>query len=149
MDDPPKMLTCPSCGREWNTSALSRCPGCGATSTGFRSEVKVTSSGVPESRVTTLPTLPGFEITEVIGVVTNLSASSGWTATDKGKTALGNALRGLRDEAARIGGNAVVGLTGAPFAAHGGITNMVGGDAVGILLMGTAVKVRPTESSGV
>ncbi|MGE0819276.1 MAG: hypothetical protein AB7O74_11450 [Candidatus Nanopelagicales bacterium] len=34
----PKMIVCGKCGREWNTSALKQCPGCGARSVGTMEE---------------------------------------------------------------------------------------------------------------
>src|ERR1700742_4808330 len=46
------------------------------------------STDVRLDRVTTLPTLPGYTITKGLGVVTQLSATSGLTATMKGTTAL-------------------------------------------------------------
>ena len=103
--------------------------------------------GVPESRVTTLPSIPGFRIVELLGVITNLSSNSGWTASQKGNTALTQGLAGLRADAAHRGANGLVGLTGGPFGAGGGITSAFGGDAVGILLMGTAVRVELEEIS--
>lgn len=138
-----------SCGREYNAARLPTCPACGkapgATSTdGRRVEL---SKGVPHGRVTTLPTLPGYDITEVLGVVTNLSANSGWTAKSKGNNALDQALSGLRSSAEAMGASAIVGLTGGPFGAHGGITSGLGGDAVGILLMGTAVRVTRASAA--
>lgn len=39
--------------------------------------------------------------------------------------------------------DAVVGLTSSAFGAAGGITSGFGGDAVGVLLIGTAVLVEP------
>ena len=51
----------------------------------------------------------------------------------------------LRQTAGALGANAIVGLSGSTFAAGGGITNMLGGDAVGVLLIGTAVLVERVE----
>jgi uncharacterized protein YbjQ (UPF0145 family) len=98
-------------------------------------------SPVSPTRVTTLQSLPGHRITEVHGVVSILSGSSGFTATAKGNEALAAAMLGLRTSAADLGGNAVVGLTGSSFGAAGGITSAFGGDAVGVLLLGTSVTV--------
>ena len=139
---------CP-CGREYNSAVLLQCPACGTppgADPGRTSPTQMTR-GVTEGRVTTLPTLPGHEIIEALGVVTNLSANSGWTATSKGNNALSQALSGLRSSATALGANAIVGLVGGPFGAHGGITSGFGGDAVGILLMGTAVRVRREEQA--
>jgi hypothetical protein len=49
----------------------------------------------------------------------------------------------LRKVAGSARANAIVGLHASTFGAHGGITNVLGGDAVGVLLMGTAVIVEP------
>lgn len=104
-------------------------------------------NAVSGSRVTTLAEIPGHRAVRVLGIISNLSASSGFTATTKGNTALGDALVRLREDAARMGANAIVGLSGGPFGAAGGITSAFGGDAVGILLMGTAVVVEPLPDS--
>lgn len=96
--------------------------------------------------VTTLAIVPGFRIARALGVVTELSATSGWTAGWKGTTALEGAMNGLRRSAAAMGANGVVGPTSSTFAAGGGITNMLGPDAVGVLLVGTAVHLGPCTS---
>lgn len=100
---------------------------------------------VSGSMVCTTPDLPGYRIVAVVGIVTELSANSGWTATSKGNIALFDALTRLRGVASSMGANAIVGLTGGPFGARGGVTSVAGGDAVGILLMGTAVRVEPVD----
>jgi uncharacterized protein YbjQ (UPF0145 family) len=89
-----------------------------------------------------LHVLPGYRILDVLGVVSELSATSGWTATSKGGTALQNAMEQLRRTAGSMGANAIVGLTGSTFGAGGGITSVFGGDAVGVLLIGTAAIVE-------
>lgn len=97
---------------------------------------------VAEEMVTTLPELAGFRITKAHGTVSELAATSGFTASLKGNSALASALRALRESAAEMSANSIVGLSGSPFAAGGGITSAFGGDAVGVLLMGTAVTVE-------
>lgn len=92
--------------------------------------------------VTTLQTLPGHRTVAVLGVVSELSATSGWTASSKGGTALENAMYQLRRTAASMGANAILGVVASSFGAGGGITNMLGGDAVGVLLLGTAVATE-------
>lgn len=99
--------------------------------------------GVQLDRVTTLPTLPGYLITKGLGVVTELSATSGLTATMKGTAALDAAMEALCRTAGAMHANAIVGLTSSVFGAGGGITSAFGGDAVGVLLVGTAVVVEP------
>ncbi|MGZ4451195.1 MAG: hypothetical protein ACXVW4_15485 [Nocardioides sp.] len=104
-------------------------------------------AGAPPPRVsprlvTTLPTVPGHHIVDVHGVVSQVASLSGWTAAAKGRGALERAFPDLLASASAVGANAVVGLQASSFAAAGGLTNMVGGDAVGVLLMGTAVTVE-------
>lgn len=98
---------------------------------------------VGSDRVVTLSELPGHRIERVHGVVSGIASLSGWTAASKGRGALDMAFPELLNSAARQGANAVVGLQATTFAAAGGITNMLGGDAVGVLLIGTAVTVIP------
>jgi len=64
---------------------------------------------------------------------------------------LSRALAILYERAADLGGNAVLGLVPSTFGAGGGITNALGGDAVGVLLLGTAAIVEPvpTDSDSV
>jgi uncharacterized protein YbjQ (UPF0145 family) len=116
-------------------------------------DVPLTPDGVEErpepprvqsERVTTLQELPGYRVTRVLGVVTDLSAASGFTASMKGQSALTDSMRRLRSNAAAMGANAVLALTSSAFGAAGGITSAFGGDAVGILLVGTAVVVEPS-----
>jgi uncharacterized protein YbjQ (UPF0145 family) len=72
-----------------------------------------------------------------------LSGSSGFTATMKGDEALAVAMTGLGQAAADMGGNAILELIGSTFGAGGGIASAFGRNAVGVLLMGTAVTVEP------
>ena len=97
------------------------------------------------SRVVTLSELPGHRITKVHGVVSGVGALSGWTAALKGRGAVDRAFPELLASAQKLGANAVIGLQGSPFAAGGGITDVLGGDAVGVLLIGTAVTAMLTE----
>lgn len=97
---------------------------------------------VAERMVTTLPTVPGYRIVEVRSVVTELSATPGTSAESKGNAALAAALRGIRATARGThGANAIVGLSASVFAAHA--VGIGAGDAVGVLLTGTAVVVEP------
>lgn len=86
--------------------------------------------------MTTLAELPGVRIVDSFGVVSVLTGTSGFSATDLvwGELA--------RVAANRRGANAVVGITASPFGANGGITSEFGEDAVGILAVGTAVRVE-------
>ena len=104
------------------------------------------AAGVTPAMMTTLPSLPGWQIVESHGVVTELAATWGTTAEAKGNSALDDALRTLAGAANQLGANAIVGLAGSTFGARGGITSGFGGDAVGVLLMGTAVTVEPVEA---
>lgn len=69
-----------------------------------------------------------------------------WTAGWKGRQAWGRVIADLGEQASAMGANAVVGATASAFGAGGGVTNVIGGDAVGVLLMGTAVTVEPSKS---
>lgn len=100
---------------------------------------------VAGDRMVTTAELPGFRITQVVGAVSELSATSGLTATMKGNDALDDAMTKLRRTAFEAGANAVVGLTASVFGAKGGVTSAFGGDAVGVLLMGTAVVVEASD----
>ncbi len=104
-------------------------------------------SDVNQVMIVTTETLPGYTVIQTLGVVSNLSANSGWTAAAKGNNALWDALVGLKSAAVSLGANAVIGLSGSTFGARGGVTSGLGGDAVGILLLGTAVVVAPTTSA--
>lgn len=92
--------------------------------------------------VTTLPTLPGYEIVTVHGIAADISAARGKGAKAKGLDAFQEAMQGVRRSAALKGANAIVGLQVAHFS--GSIGGAGFGDAVGTTLMGTAVTVRPT-----
>lgn len=119
-----------------------------------RRPVKLDPASVPVARVplapdriTTLAELPGHRIVRVHGPVSVLTGSSGLTATSKGNAALSAALGSLAQEAALMRANAIVGLTGSAFGAAGGITSAFGGDAVGVMLLGTAVTVELLEQA--
>ena len=102
---------------------------------------------IRRDRISTLPSLPGHSIIAVHGVVSEVAATSGWTATSKGSSALDNAMNRLMASAGLMSANAVVGLSASAFGAGGGITNVLGGDAVGVLLLGTAVTVEPSKEA--
>jgi uncharacterized protein YbjQ (UPF0145 family) len=97
--------------------------------------------------LTTIDSVPGYRITEVIGLVTQLAGSSGLTAGVKGRDAKSGALRALNKSALSMGANAVVGIQFSAFGAGGGLTNVFGGDAVGVLVSGTAVTIEKIEVS--
>ena len=86
---------------------------------------------------------------QALGVANALDSASGFTAGSKGNTALSGALAMLYERAAELGGNAVLGLVTSTFGADGGITNALGGDAVRVLLLGTAVVVEPLPTERV
>lgn len=99
-------------------------------------------AAVSSARTTTLQALPGSRVVQVHGLVTALIGSSGLTAGIKGRVALDMATQNLRADAYQLGANAIVGLTASAFGAAGGLTSVFGGDAVGVLLVGTAVTVE-------
>lgn len=134
-------------GLKHHENGLVVCNGCGLPT--VESAVRVASSGgaipsatIPNSRISTSPTLAGFRIVKTHGLVSELASASGFTAQSKGNSALSGAVRGLVAAALGLEANAIVSVTASTFAAHGGITNALGGDAVGVLLMGTAVTVE-------
>ena len=100
------------------------------------------SSEISREMVTTLSVVPGHRVVRSHGVVTELAATAGFTATSKGNFALDTAMENLRRSAFKLTANAIVGLHVAAFGAAGGITSAFGGDAVGVLLAGTAVTVE-------
>ncbi len=104
-----------------------------------------TSAAVPPAMMTTLSGVPGHHVVCSHGVVTELAATAGFTATSKGNLALETAIENLGRSAARLKANAIVGLQSSVFGAAGGITSAFGGDAVGVLLTGTAVTVVPHD----
>jgi uncharacterized protein YbjQ (UPF0145 family) len=77
---------------------------------------------IASERVTTLPNLPGYRIVRVLGAITELSATSGFTAAMKGNAALDEAMQNLRATATVRGANAIVGLAASVFGAKGGVT---------------------------
>ena len=93
--------------------------------------------------VVSTPDIPGHRVTAVLGLVTDLTGASGLTAGIKGREALTGALRGLRSAAHKKGANAIIGMNASVFGAGGGLTNVFGGDAVGVMLIGTAVIIEP------
>jgi uncharacterized protein YbjQ (UPF0145 family) len=107
----------------------------------FTPEGIAATAPIAMEMVTTLDFIPGYVIERSCGLVTELTSAAGFTAASKGKDAFGSAMPSLLAQTRRLGGNAIVGLKASTFAAGGGITNVLGGDAVGVLLMGTAVTV--------
>lgn len=86
--------------------------------------------------------IAGYSIKENLGIATELTSASGWTASAKGNSALNRAFYGFVRNSSRMGGNAIVSVSISTFGAAGGITSMVGGDAVGVLITGTVVIVE-------
>ena len=98
---------------------------------------------IQAERMTTLDHLPGHRVTRVLGVVSGVGSMSGWTATSKGTTARERSFGSLSQAAFELDANAIIGISASVFGAGGGITSIVGGDAVGVLYIGTAVVVEP------
>jgi uncharacterized protein YbjQ (UPF0145 family) len=143
-------ISCPARGE---ATSAERCPSCDRYTSEQAPQARTdvpaewNPSTFPGSRITTLPSLPGHRIVEVKGIVSILTSASGFTASMKGNEALTDALRQMAITALNLKANAIVGLTGSAFGAAGGITSVFGGDAVGILLLGTAVTVETEEPS--
>jgi hypothetical protein len=100
-------------------------------------------ASIDPDHVTTLQCLPGYKTIRALGVVSELGAASGFTASSKGATALERAMFAISRSAEALGANAIVALSASSFGAGGGITSAFGGDAVGVLLVGSAVTVEP------
>ena len=96
-----------------------------------------------EDLVTTLDWIPGYRVVRTLGIVSAIGANSGFTAKDKGDIADDRAQGNLRRAAAAVGANAVLRVIPSAFGAAGGITSAFGGDAVGVLYVGTAAVVEP------
>jgi uncharacterized protein YbjQ (UPF0145 family) len=123
------------------TTATVTCPTC---SVDLPAPTAPQARSVATDMVTTLQIFPGHRIVKVHGVVSELSATSGFTAAAKGNSALNEAMAAIRASAGQtFGANAIVGLTASTFSAGGGITSAFGGDAVGVLITGTAVTLEP------
>ncbi len=101
----------------------------------------------PNLVLTTIDYVPGYRITEVLGLVSQLVGSSGLTAGVKGREAKNGALRALSRSAYNLDANAVIGISFSAFGAGGGLTNVFGGDAVGVLVSGTAVRIEKIEEN--
>jgi len=85
---------------------------------------------------------------EVRGLVTERRLPRGGQRSER-ERGLQGALSDLVESAVDLGGNAIIGVTTATFGAHGGITSGFGGDAVGVLITGTAVQVaKDTDVPG-
>ena len=95
----------------------------------------------------TIDYVPGHRIVEVLGLVTQLVGSSGLTAGVKGREAKSGALRALSKSAKQMDADAVIGIQFSAFGAGGGLTNVFGGDAVGVLVSGTAVRIEQISNS--
>jgi len=96
-------------------------------------------------RMTTLDNLPGYRIVQVLGVVSGVGSKSGWTASSKGSDAQDRSYEAILEAAFELEANAIVGVSASAFGAGGGITSVLGGDAVGVLYVGTAVVVEAID----
>lgn len=103
------------------------------------------AGGIPLAMMTTLAYVPGFQTVRALGLISAVGSASGWTASAKGADARISALLGLGRSAAELGSSAVIGVQVSSFGARGGMTTVVGGDAVGVMLLGTAVWVVPIQ----
>ena len=112
-----EIMICPKCGAEIDENA-NFCPGCG-------SPVNPTSSSF---LITTTPSLPGYRIKRILGVVTGITPRTrgvlgkfiaGFQSmfggeitafTEELEKARNEAIEKLKDKALAIGANAIVGL---------------------------------------
>lgn len=94
---------------------------------------------IPESRITTLPTIPRYRVTATIAPVRALGRTPWSAGAATGYGAMKNAFDDMAETAGNLGADAVVGLTMTGFAASAG---GVRGDGVCVIFMGTAVKLE-------
>ena len=100
-------------------------------------------TAVPREFVSTLDSIPGYEITSHLGAIGTVSSTFGKGATNKGFESLQTSLHSLRTAAWERGANAIVGLHASPYGAKA--YGPASGDAVGVLLLGTAVTIELIE----
>lgn len=95
--------------------------------------------------VVTTPSVPGYEVQRIVGPIAAARSHTKWKATSQYsrlKIALDGSLEELRQEASRVGANAVVGLSMSANSSSGG-SEIFGGASDAIVLLGTAVVIRP------
>jgi uncharacterized protein YbjQ (UPF0145 family) len=92
-----------------------------------------------------MDSIPGYRIVRTLGIVSAIGSNSGLTAKEKGDIADDRAQDILLKAAAAVGANAVLRVIPSAFGAAGGITSAFGGDAVGILYVGTAAVIEQEE----
>ncbi len=97
---------------------------------------------VPLERITSLDAVPGRTVDRSLGAVTVIAAGGGWTAEHRGREALERAMSEIGAAAGRRGADAVVGLSVSAFGARSSVAAL-NGDAIGIVLLGTAVVLEP------
>lgn len=86
----------------------------------------------------------GLEITEVIGIARGIGSQRGGSAAAKTHDAYAEALDDLRAVAYDLGANAVIGLRQS---SHGAGIGGLLGDAVTVILSGTAVTLEANSAS--
>lgn len=102
---------------------------------------------VPRLLMVSTDSLPGYTITKVLGLVSSVDSDAVWTASSKGQNALDASLAALVVQARSLNADAIIGLHMAAYGARGGVTSMVGGDAVGVIVWGTAVQASIESAS--
>lgn len=80
----------------------------------------------------------GLTISEIHGLVYGVSSTAGRTSKNKAASSFESALALVKINALELGGNAVVGLRQTAYSAS---TGGMMGDAVGVVLSGTAVTL--------
>jgi uncharacterized protein YbjQ (UPF0145 family) len=111
---------------------------------------RVTSLYTPHPLVTTLQSIPGYDVSEVLGIVYATNSSTGFKAKDEGGSMINRlevrlehttreALKDLWDKAQRLGANAVLGVTIAAAEAEG--SGVMAARSSGVVVLGTAAKV--------
>lgn len=96
-------------------------------------------------RLLTIDHFPGHDIEAVLGTVTDNVSSMAWGSSEKDPaTSFQAATESIRAQAERLGANAIIGLSAVALTPRTGLAALAG-DTPGVLLMGTAVRVKPAD----
>lgn len=143
-------INCPKCGKKVPADAVF-CPNCGAP-------LKIHSTQLPRLMIVTIPTLPGYRVVKVLGVVTGLTVRTrgvggkfvagiegmfGGEVTSyssEAEKARRESLQRLIDKAASMGANAVIGTDFET-------SDILQGTATLFSAYGTAVVVEPAKDT--
>ena len=150
------MITCTKCRGSFD-SGMERCPVCRqptyeslSVQQEFEESDAVDFDDWASNRLgdlvylSTLPYLPGFDITRSLGLVTATMSHTAWkAASQKARlaTAIDGALQTMWGVAKSRGADAVIGISVMPNNSEGGSSAF--GSSDGVVVIGTAVRIRP------